>query len=233
MPIDAREPLQRQVDRVQRSDQRRAVRFALRDQLRRTASSASVGSSADTGSSASISVGRLVEHAGDADALQLAAGEPVAAVEQRDRRGRSRASAARAPAASPGSSSEASARQRRPGAEPAGQHRGDDAQPRRDRRALVDHADAARAARRSAAAPELPRVARRAASTRPLARPQRRAERRASGVVLPAPDGPITADALAARRAPARRRCSARWPFGGPGRRRRAHRLIGRDGSPT
>ena len=84
-------------------------RFALRRRAAPTAASASAGSSADTGSSASISVGPLVQHAGDADALQLAAGEPVAAVEQRGRPRSSRASASRAPAMSPGTSSEASA----------------------------------------------------------------------------------------------------------------------------
>ena len=53
-----------------------------------TRESASVGSSAETGSSARISFGLLVEHAGDADALQLAAREPIAAIEERARRDR-------------------------------------------------------------------------------------------------------------------------------------------------
>ena len=107
----------------------------------RTAASASVGSSADTGSSARIRSGALVQHAGDADALQLAAGEAVAAVEHAVAEVEPRERLARAGRV-------ARQQQRgerlpgRPRAEPAGEHGGDDAQPRRNRRRLVHHADA-------------------------------------------------------------------------------------------
>ena len=95
-------------------------------------------------------LGPLVQHAGDADALQLAAREPVAAVEEavvEVEAGERRRAPRRVAAAT---SSDASARQTGQHAEPAGEHGGDDAQARRDRRRLVDDADAARAA---AAAP--------------------------------------------------------------------------------
>ena len=163
-------------------------------------------------------VGPLVEHAGDADALQLAAREAVAAVEDavaevepRERRARACGIARHEQRGErlPG----------RPRAEPAGEHGGDDAQPRRDRRALVDDADArAQAAQRAGA--ERPRDRRRrsrrgprsAAATcrarapasscrRPTARSPRRARRaraRADAGERAVPVGVDVADAVEA-----------------------------------
>ena len=83
----------------------------------------------------------LVEHAGDADALQLAAGKPVATVEQAVGQVEARQHLLR-----PGDVRRIKQRGQpfpgRPGAEPPGQDGGDHPQARRNRRRLVNGADA-------------------------------------------------------------------------------------------
>ena len=145
---------------------------------------------------------------------RAAAGRPRAgrSDRRRARRGRAAPSAARAPAASPRHEQRGERLPRRPGAEPAGEHGGDDAQARRDRRALVHDADArAQAPQRAGAEP--PRVVVAEHLDAALARPQRRAEdaqqRRLAGARRA-----DHRDALAARRARATTPCSARWPLG-------------------
>ena len=126
-----------------------ASRVAPRASLSATSAptlrSASAGSSADTGSSARMKRRPLVEHAGDADALQLAAREAIAAVEDAVAEVEPVERGARAGGIA-GDDERRDRLPRRPGAEAAGEDRGDDAQARRDRRALVDDADRARAA---------------------------------------------------------------------------------------
>ena len=131
-------------------------------------------------------LGRLVEHARHAHALQLAAGEPVAAVEQPVGQvqpgqhglragdvGRHQQRGQGAPA--------------RPGAQPARQHRGDDAQPRRNRRRLVDQPDA-RAQRLQRPRAQLPGP-RRPAARRGLRWRAARWRRCAAGWSCPRPRG--------------------------------------------
>ena len=108
---------------------------------------------------------------------------------------------------------------RRPGAEPAGEDGGDDAQARRDRRALVDDADARAQAPQRAGA-ELPRIAV-VDEQAPLARPERRAEERERASSCRRPTG--RSRRRARRRRGRARRCAARGArWRGRGRRLRA-----------
>src|ERR1019366_1196385 len=137
---ESRKPLQGEIDCVQRSDERRAVRFARGDQ----GADGFVGERRIEGRDRLVGedeVGPLIQHAGDADALQLAAREAIATVE--DAIGKIERRQRRARACDVAGYDERGQRlPRRPGAEPAGEHRRDDAQPWWNRRALMDDADA-------------------------------------------------------------------------------------------
>ena len=124
---------------MQRGEQGRAARLALGDE----------------GADAEVGEGRierrhrlvgederrpLVEHAGDADALQLAARESIAAIEDPIAEVEPVERVARAGGVAR-DQQRGERLPRRPGAQAAGENGGDDAQARRDRRALVDDAD--------------------------------------------------------------------------------------------
>src|SRR5450755_1054749 len=169
---EAWKPLERKVDGVQRGDQRGAARLAGFDERTDT----HVGQRRVERRHRLVGeddVGTLVEHAGDADALQLASREAVATIEDAI----AEVEAGQRLASASGVARHEQRGERLPGrprAEAPGEDGGDNAQPRRDRRSLVDDADA-RAQAPQLAPRKLPRVAA-GNGHPPLGRPQRRAE---------------------------------------------------------
>ena len=173
---DARKPAQRQVDGVQRRDERGAGRRAVVDQLAQHR----VGGGGVERRHRLVGqqqARRLVQRARHGHALQLAARQLVAAVEHALAQAHARERVTRARDVA-GQRATSAARAPRPHwPEPAGQHRGDHAQPRRDRRRLVHEADA-RAQRLQRAGAQRPRIGaeqRDAAVGRAAARPRPRA----------------------------------------------------------
>src|SRR5664280_144733 len=128
---DAREPLQCEIDRVQRGDEGGAIRFAGSDE----SADRLVGEPRVERRDRFVGedeVGPLVEHAGDADALQLTARKTIASIEDpvREVEGRQRLPHAGDVARHDQRSERLP---RRPAADPAREHGGEDAQPGGDR----------------------------------------------------------------------------------------------------
>jgi len=135
-------------------------------------------------------VGPLIQNASDADALQLAAGEPVATIEQSLSKIEPHQRGARAGDVE-GIGKRGERFPQRPGAETSGENGGYDALARRQRRRLVNRADTRPQSSKSGAR-QLPRIAIRNRQDTPdvgrTAVPMTR-----SKLVLPAPDGPMIA----------------------------------------